>query len=62
MCASHIRERLARSVAGVRRVLDGVFEPESASDGQVKFREAVELSPQAIAAVQALEAAAGNAL
>jgi len=34
-------------------VLDGVFEAEPASDGQVMFREAVRLSPQAIAAVQA---------
>jgi hypothetical protein len=34
-------------------VFDGVFEADSASDGQVRFREAVELSPQAVAAVQA---------
>ena len=33
-------------------VLDGVFEAEPASDGQVTFREAVGISPQAVAAVQ----------
>ena len=34
-------------------VLDEVFEAQPVSDGQVMFREAVELSPQAVAAVQA---------
>jgi len=34
-------------------VLDGVFDAEPASDGQVRFREAVGLSAQEVAAVQA---------
>ena len=34
-------------------VLDGVFDAESAPDGQVRFWEAVGLSAQAMAAVQA---------
>ncbi len=34
-------------------MLDGVFEAEPASDGQVRFSEAVGLSAQAVAAVQA---------